>query len=89
MDSEREVRCVADVKAALDKAGIPHLDNPSHIVPVMVKDAAKCKWISDLLLDNYGMHQERGRESVRHLLRFYAGHDRNHLAQIERIIGGT
>jgi hypothetical protein len=41
------------------------------------------------LFDNYGMHEERGRESVRHLLRFYAGHDRNHLAQIERSIGGA
>lgn len=35
-------------------------------------------------LDRYGLHVERGRESVRHLLALYAGHDRNHLAQIER-----
>jgi hypothetical protein len=34
-------------------------------------------------LDRYGMHPERGKESIRHLLRLYAGHDRNHLAQIE------
>jgi 5-aminolevulinate synthase len=47
---------VRKLRAALDKAGIPHLDNPSHIVPVMVKDAAKCKWISDLLLDNCGIY---------------------------------
>lgn len=40
------------------------------------------------LHDNFGMHAERGRESIRHLLRLYAGHDRNHLEQIERIIGG-
>ena len=40
----------------LDAAGIPHMPNPSHIVPVMVGDAAKCKWISDLLLDNYGIY---------------------------------
>ena len=37
-------------------------------------------------LERYGMHAERGRESLRHLLRLYAGHDRNHLAQIERIL---
>jgi hypothetical protein len=43
--------------------------------------------VDQKLFDNYGMHAERGRESVRHLLRFYAGHDRNHLRQIERIIG--
>ena len=39
------------------------------------------------LLENYGVHAERGRETLPHLLRFYAGHDRNHLDQIERIIG--
>ncbi|MGV3553003.1 5-aminolevulinate synthase [Rhizobium sp.] len=47
---------VKKLRAALDRAGIPHLDNPSHIVPVMVKDAAKCKWISDLLLDHHGIY---------------------------------
>jgi 5-aminolevulinate synthase len=47
---------VRKLRAALDAAGIPHLNNPSHIVPVMVKDAAKCKWISDLLLDNFGIY---------------------------------
>ncbi|SIR39457.1 5-aminolevulinate synthase [Rhizobium sp. RU20A] len=47
---------VRKLRASLDAAGIPHLSNPSHIVPVMVKDAAKCKWISDLLLDNYGIY---------------------------------
>jgi 5-aminolevulinate synthase len=47
---------VRKLRAALDANGIPHLPNPSHIVPVMVKDAAKCKWISDLLLDNFGIY---------------------------------
>ena len=47
---------VRKLRAALDARGIPHLNNPSHIVPVMVKDAAKCKWISDLLLDNFGIY---------------------------------
>jgi tRNA-binding EMAP/Myf-like protein len=37
-------------------------------------------------LDRYGVHAERGRESVRHLLGLYAGHDLNHLAQIERLL---
>jgi hypothetical protein len=40
----------------LDAKGIPHMPNPSHIVPVMVGDAKKCKWISDILLDNYGVY---------------------------------
>jgi 5-aminolevulinate synthase len=47
---------VRRVRAMLDARGIPHMDNPSHIVPVMVGNAAKCKWLSDLLLDNYGIY---------------------------------
>jgi uncharacterized damage-inducible protein DinB len=37
-------------------------------------------------LEHAGQHQERGRESVRHLVRMYAGHDLNHLGQIERLL---
>ena len=37
-------------------------------------------------LDRYGVHAERGKETVRHLLRLYAGHDVNHLEQIARIL---
>lgn len=36
--------------------------------------------------DNYGMHLERGKESIPHLIRMFAGHDTNHLLQIERIV---
>lgn len=47
---------VAKVRRALDVRGIPHMQNPSHIVPVMVGNAAKCKWISDVLLDDFGIY---------------------------------
>jgi len=47
---------VATLRRKLDAAGIPHMPNPSHIVPVMVKDPVKCKMISDILLDNYGIY---------------------------------
>ena len=47
---------VARVRRRLDEVGVPHLDNPSHIVPVMVGDAVVCKQISDLLLDHYGIY---------------------------------
>jgi 5-aminolevulinate synthase len=47
---------VAKVRAGLDARGIPHMPNPSHIVPVLVGNAAKCKWLSDLLLENYGIY---------------------------------
>jgi 5-aminolevulinate synthase len=43
---------VAQVKAGLDRIGVPYMPNDSHIVPVMVGDAAKCKWISDYLLEH-------------------------------------
>jgi hypothetical protein len=32
------------------------------------------------------MHAERGEESIEHIARMYAGHDLNHLGQIERIL---
>ena len=47
---------VRRLRALLDQRGIPHLPNPSHIVPVIVGDASKCKWISDILLDNFGVY---------------------------------
>ncbi len=56
VEREAQQRVVAKVRARLKAMGIPMLDNPSHIVPVMVNDAAKCKWISDLLLDKYGVY---------------------------------
>ena len=47
---------VALLRRKLDAAGIPHMRNPSHIVPVIVGDAAKCKWISDILLEQFGIY---------------------------------
>jgi hypothetical protein len=35
----------------------------------------------------YGQHSERGQESVEHIVRMVAGHDVNHLQQVERILG--
>ena len=47
---------VAKVRRRLKAIGIPMLDNPSHIIPVMVRDAHKCKWISDWLMANHGIY---------------------------------
>ncbi len=45
------------LKYLLDKAGIEVLqDSTTHIVPVMVRDAAKCKSMSDRLLNEYGIY---------------------------------
>ncbi|AOL22833.1 5-aminolevulinate synthase [Erythrobacter litoralis] len=59
-ESSEEREChqdrVAQVRRKLDMMGIPHLANPSHIIPVMVGDAHKCKRISDWLMDNHGIY---------------------------------
>ncbi len=47
---------VAQLRAALDAAGLPHYRNPSHIVPVMVGEARLCKLVSDRLLDEHGVY---------------------------------
>ena len=47
---------VAEVREKLTEIGIPHVDNPSHIIPVMVGDPVKCKFISDMLLDEFGIY---------------------------------
>ena len=44
------------VRERLDAMGIPHLDNPSHIIPVMVGDPHHAKMISDWLLANHGIY---------------------------------
>ena len=44
------------VKSQLKAQRIPVLDNPSHIVPVMVGNPVHCKAITDTLLDRYGIY---------------------------------
>jgi 5-aminolevulinate synthase len=56
IERARHQERVAKVRAKLAGLGIPVLDNPSHIIPVMVKDPVKCKAISDWLLDRYGIY---------------------------------
>ncbi len=45
----------------------------------LLSSIPKEKW------NNYGVHQERGNESVAHVVRMFAGHDLNHLQQIEKL----
>ena len=39
--------------------------------------------------ENYGIHAERGKETVAHTARLFAGHDINHLRQIEGILSNS
>ena len=45
----------------------------------MLKSLPKNLW------ENYGMHQERGKETIAHIVRMFAGHDINHLKQVEAL----
>jgi hypothetical protein len=46
----------------------------------MLKGLPRKSW------DNYGMHTERGKETIAHLARMFAGHDTNHVLQVEGIV---
>jgi hypothetical protein len=35
---------------------------------------------------HFGMHSERGEETIAHIVNMFAGHDLNHIQQIERIL---
>ncbi|MFN3723455.1 MAG: 5-aminolevulinate synthase [Paracoccaceae bacterium] len=56
--AERQAQAdrVAIVRARLDAAGIPHLQNDSHIIPVMIGDPVKCRMISDILMQDWGIY---------------------------------
>ncbi len=56
VERETQQAQVAEVRARLDAMGLPHIDNPSHIIPVMVGDPMKCKFISDVLLKEHGIY---------------------------------
>lgn len=44
---------------------------------------ARLKSLSPEQLERFGMHSERGKESILHMARLLAGHDINHLRQLE------
>jgi 5-aminolevulinate synthase len=49
-------RQVARTKVALAAAGLPLLDTPTHIVPLMVGDAEACKAATDRLLERHSIY---------------------------------
>ena len=57
-DVERKMQQqqVAKLRARLDRLGIPHLANDSHIIPVMIGDPVKCRQISDILMRDWGIY---------------------------------
>jgi len=57
-DTERRMQQarVAYLRKRLDQEGIPHLENPSHIIPVMIKDPVKCRMLADILMQDWGIY---------------------------------
>ena len=47
---------VAILRRRLDEEGLPHVRNPSHIVPVIVGDPVRCRALSDLLLHDHDIY---------------------------------
>lgn len=44
------------------------------------------KRMPDPLWENHGMHAERGKETISRIVEMFAGHDLNHLKQVEKIV---
>jgi 5-aminolevulinate synthase len=56
LERAQQQQRVAQVRERLSELGLPHLENPSHIVPLMVNDAVQCKRVCDMLLERYDIY---------------------------------
>ena len=56
VERTRHQERVAQLRRRLNAIGVPHYDNPSHIVPVIVGDPVLCKQISDRLLEDFSIY---------------------------------
>jgi 5-aminolevulinate synthase len=55
-ERERHQERARTLKGRLREAGLPVMENPSHIVPLLVGDPVLCKRITDALLDRFGIY---------------------------------
>jgi 5-aminolevulinate synthase len=55
-ERERHQNRAGRTKAVLATAGLPIIENDTHIVPVFVGDPERCKQASDLLLERHGIY---------------------------------
>eukprot|EP00128_Syssomonas_multiformis_P000269 Colp12_sorted_trinity150504_noHs@17978 len=55
-ERDGQKRAVAMVQRKLEAAGIPFMENPSHILPIFVGDAAICRQLCDDLLQKHKIY---------------------------------
>ena len=55
-EREGQRRQVGRLRQALDREGIPHMQNESHIVPVMIGDPVKTRMLSDYLMREWDIY---------------------------------
>jgi 5-aminolevulinate synthase len=88
-DRQLKQRNVAVVKAGMEARGIPVVPGPSHIIPVLVGDAALAKAASDRLLTDHNIYVQsinyptvaRGEERLR-----FTVTPRHTLEQMDRLV---
>jgi 5-aminolevulinate synthase len=56
IERERHQERARTLKRRLVAADLPIISGPSHIVPVLVADPVRCKALSDVLLESYGIY---------------------------------
>ena len=55
-ERERHQERASTLKRRLAAADLPVMSGPSHIVPVLVADPVRCKALTDVLLERYGIY---------------------------------
>lgn len=73
IERERHQERARTLKRRLRESGLPVMDNPSHIVPVMVGDPVRCKALTDALMERFSIYVQpinyptvpRGTERIR------------------------
>jgi 5-aminolevulinate synthase len=72
-EREKHQERARTLKKRMLEAGLPVMDNPSHIVPVMVGDPVRCKTLTDALMERFNIYVQpinyptvpRGTERIR------------------------
>ncbi|MEQ1649225.1 MAG: 5-aminolevulinate synthase [Hyphomicrobiaceae bacterium] len=56
VERERHQERARTLKRKFKSAGFPVVDNPSHIVPLLIGNPVHCKQVSDMLLERFGVY---------------------------------